>query len=78
MIYYRNALNFLKGERRKAKRIDEAYRKLNRFNLAGGFVDFLANPFIRSAISILEKFTGNYKVKEALRLLKEAGQESKK
>jgi hypothetical protein len=44
--------------------------------------DFLANPFVKTAMMILEKLSGNYRVSQAMKLLREAGtvsqQEKKK
>jgi hypothetical protein len=77
-ILYTNAIKILATERRSARRIDEAYRILVRRNLNAGLEDWLYNPFVKTALSILEKFSGNYKIKEALKLLQAAGDEAEK
>ena len=77
-IFYSNALKILATERRTARRVDEAYRILARRNLNAGIEDWLYNPFVKTALSILEKFSGNYKIKEALKLLQAAGDEAEK
>jgi len=77
-IFYQNALKLLAQERRKARRIDGAYRTLARRNMRGSLEDWLYNPFVKTAISILSKFSSNYKIKEALKLLQAAGEEAEK
>lgn len=77
-ILYSNALNILAMERRTARRVDEAYRILARRNLNAGLEDWLYNPFVKTALSILQKFSGNYRIKEALKLLQAAGEEAEK
>jgi hypothetical protein len=77
-ILYTNALNILAMERRTARRVDEAYRILARRNLNAGLEDWLYNPFVKTALSILQKFSGNYRIKEALKLLQAAGEEAEK
>jgi hypothetical protein len=91
-VYYSNALNLLnssvpaqpgvKGEkapRRLDRQIDRAYRMLARYQLKAGLEDFLANPFVRTALSILRKFSSsNYRIEQAIKLLEEAGEEAKK
>jgi hypothetical protein len=75
-VYYSNAIKLLASERRKSRRVDEVYRMLVRHNIEAGLADWLANPFIRTALTILKKFTDNYKIREATRLLYEAGEEA--
>jgi len=91
-VYVTNALNLLcaatpaapgvKGQkcpRRLHRDIDRAYRMLARHHLQGSLEDFLANPFVRTALSILRRFTGgNYKIQQAVALLEEAGKEATK
>ncbi len=77
-IYYRNALTLLKAERRNYKRVNDVYVRLGRIEVRAGVEDWLGNPFISTALSILEKLTSNYKIKQAVQLLKEAATESKK
>lgn len=77
-VFYDNALKMLASERRKAQRIDKAYRTLARRNVHGGLEEWLYNPFVKTAMSILEKFTDNYKIREALKLLQAAGEEAEK
>ncbi len=77
-VLYSNALKILATERRTAQRVDKAYRVLARRNLSAGMEDWLVNPFVKTAISILEKFTSNYKIREALKLLQAAGEEAEK
>lgn len=78
-ILYANALKLLGTERRVAKRIDEAYRILARNRVHGAVEDWLQNPFVSTALGILEKFgTSNYKIKQAIQLLREAGKEAKR
>ncbi len=75
---YANAVKILALERRTARRVDEAYRILARRNVAAAIEDWLVNPFVKTAISILEKFSNNYRIKEALKLLQAAGEEAEK
>lgn len=75
-VYYNNALALLAGERRKSRRINAAYTALKRNDIHAAGVDWLANPFVRTALSILQSLSGNYKVREAIKLLKEAGAEA--
>lgn len=77
-VCYANALRLLAMERRKARRIDHVYRVLSRHYLEAGIVEWLANPFIRTALVILEKFQADYRIKEAIKLLREAGEEASK
>lgn len=91
-VYFTNALNLLntptpvapgvkaqKCPRRLDRQIDRAYRMLARHQLKAGLEDFLANPFVRTAMSILRKFSaGNYRIQQALNLLEEAGEEARK
>ena len=72
-VLYGNALKLISMERRRARRIDQVYRMMARHNLQAGVVDWLANPFIQTALSILERFSANYRIKEAVKLLREAG-----
>lgn len=76
-VFYSNALKLIASERRTSRRIDEVYRILARHNVQAGLADWLSNPFIRTALQILRKFTDNYKIREATRLLYEAGEEAK-
>ncbi len=76
-IYYANAIKMIASERRSSKQIDDVYRILVRHNMQADLTDWLANPFIRTALQILRKFTDNYKIREATRLLYEAGEEAK-
>jgi hypothetical protein len=78
-ILYHNALVLLSSERRRARQIDQAWRILCNHNarIYGGLVEWLANPFFHTAIKILRKFTNNYKIRQALKLLDEAAEESK-
>jgi hypothetical protein len=51
---------------------------LKKTSIEAGIIDFLANPFVRSALGILEKFQSNKRISEAIKLLKEAGEEEEK
>ena len=73
--YYNNAMAFLKTERRKAARVNAAYRLLQKNSITASAEDWLKNPFVRTALKILQGLTTNPKVRESLRLLKEAGEE---
>jgi hypothetical protein len=75
-IYYDNAVEFLRQERRSHRRVNAAYTILKKNNIEAGAVEWLANPFVRTALSILQSLSGNYKIKEAIKLLKEAGSEA--
>jgi len=83
-IFYRNAMAFLAQERRSSKRINAAYKTLLEHErtpaepteVRAGAVEWLANPFVRTALSILQSLSGNYKIREAIKLLKEAGAEA--
>lgn len=77
-VLYANAVKILALERRTARRVDKAYRVLARHNVNAAVEDWLVNPFVKTALSILEKFSGNYRIKEALKLLKAAGEEAEK
>ena len=74
--YYDNALTLLKQERRSSRRVNAAYKVLLQNHIQAGAVEWLANPFVRTALSILQSLSGNYKIKEAIKLLKEAGCEA--
>ncbi len=75
-VYYANALRLLASERRLARRVDEVYRILQKNHIQAGLADWLGSPFIGTALTILETFQSNYKIKQAIRLLKEAGKEA--
>jgi hypothetical protein len=86
-VYLANAIKLIASERRKAQRVNRLYYKLigkiqkDPTNIQAGMIDLLSNPFIKSAISILEKFESNYKLREAAKLIKQAiteHEESKK
>jgi len=77
-ILYANAIKLLDSERRSARRIDQAYRILARRNVNAGLEDWLYNPFVKTALTILQKFSSNYKIREALKLLQAAGEEAEK
>jgi hypothetical protein len=74
-IYLKNAIDVLEPLATTDKEIARAYLSLKALTIQGGVLDFLANPFIRSAIGILEMMQGNPKIKQALSLLQEAGKE---
>ena len=75
-VCYANALELLRQERRSSRRINAAYQTLKQNSIEAGIVDWLSNPFVRTALSILQSLQGNYKVREAIKLLKEAGSEA--
>jgi hypothetical protein len=75
-VFYDNALGLLRQERRTSSRVNAAYRTLQKNHIEAGAVEWLANPFVRTALSILQSLSGNYKVREAIKLLKEAGSEA--
>ena len=75
-VCYTNALELLRQERRSSRRINAAYQTLKQNSIEAGIVDWLSNPFVRTALSILQSLQGNYKVREAIKLLKEAGSEA--
>lgn len=75
-VYYSNAIRLLASERRKSKRVDEAYRMLVRHNMQAGIEDWLSNPFIKMAMKLLRSFGSNYKIGQAIKLLEEAGEEA--
>lgn len=77
-VFYSNALKLLATERRRSRRIDEVYRILARHNVQADMADWLSNPFIRTAMKLLRSFSSNYKIQQAMKLLEEAGEESKK
>lgn len=82
-IFYRNAMALLAKERRSSRRVNAAYKILLRNErefrpatvVQAGAIEWLANPFVRTALSILQSLSGNYKIREAIKLLKEAGAE---
>lgn len=75
-VFYDNALELLRQERRSSSRVNAAYKTLTRNHIEAGAETWLANPFVRTALSILQSLSGNYKIREAIRLLKEAGTEA--
>ena len=75
-VLHNNALELLRQERRSSARVNAAYKTLMQNHIEAGAVEWLANPFVRTALSILQSLSGNYKVKEAIKLLKEAGSEA--
>jgi len=77
-VLYSNALKILATERRTAKRIDDVYRTLARHNMRASMDEWLYNPFVKTALGILERFSSNYKIREALKLLQAAGDEAEK
>jgi hypothetical protein len=74
-VCYDNAMKLLASERRSSRRVNAAYRALQKNTIEAGAVEWLANPFVRTALSILQSLTSNYRVREAIKLLKEAGAE---
>ena len=78
VTYVKNAMILLKAEQRSSLRLHEVYARLHRLEVRAGFADFLGNPFLQTALSILEKFSSNYRIKEAIKLLREAGEEAEK
>ena len=74
-VYYKNALALLSSERRKAGRINAAYKLLSKTPINAAVEDWLTNPFVRTALTILKGLSSNFKVREAIRLLSEAGKE---
>lgn len=76
--YVSNALTLLKQSQRVHKDVHLAYKRLNALHVKAGLEDFLTNPFISTAMSILKTFSTNYKIKQAIKLLQEAGEEAKK
>lgn len=78
-VYWDNALKLLAEAAGEEPRVNEAVKVLLHQELETGIVagieDFLSNPFIQTALSILETFQKNYKVGQAIKLLKEAGKE---
>lgn len=75
-IYYTNALAILRTERRKAARVNAAYKLLTKTPITAGVEDWLQNPFVKTALTILQALTGNWRVREAIKLLKAAGEEA--
>ena len=89
--YYTNAMNLLNSRvpagpgvraegspRRQHRAVDQAYRLLVRARVEASLEDFLGNPFVRTALGILRRFSSNYRVEQAIKLLEEAGEEAKK
>ena len=76
VVYYRNAMRLLAAERRRDRRINEIYCRLRGHEVKAELSDWLANPFVRTALLILEKFQGSYKISQAIKLLREAGEEA--
>ncbi len=75
-VLAKNALAVLEPIAAEDKDVARAYLMLRQQRVEAGLVDFLANPFVRSAMGILEMLVGNAKVREAVKLLKEAGKEA--
>lgn len=75
-VCYANAMELLRQERRSSRRVNAAYKTLQKNHIQAGAESWLANPFVRTALSILQSLSGNYKIKEAIKLLKEAGTEA--
>lgn len=78
-VYWDNALKLLAEAAAEEPGVNEAVKVLLHRDLEAGIqagiVDFLSNPFIQTALTILETFQKNYKVGQAIKLLKEAGKE---
>ena len=75
-VYFDNALCLLASERRSSRRVNAAYQTLKKNQVTAGIEDWMTNPFVRTALSILQSLSGSYKVREAIRLLKAAGTEA--
>lgn len=77
-IFAKNALDLLEPMATTSPELAKAYLLLRKTSIEAGIIDFLANPFVRSALGILEKFQSNKRISEAIKLLKEAGEEEEK
>ncbi len=79
-VYYQNAINILRDERQIRKKFNHVYARLHTgLRVEGGVASFLlSNPFIQTALKILETFESSYKVQQAIRLLRAAGEEAEK
>ena len=77
-VYFRNALRLLAQERRRDNRINQVYIRLRQHNVTAAVEDWLSNPFVSTALLILEKLSGNYRIQQAIKLLREAGAEHTK
>ena len=73
-VYYRNALAILEAE--ADPRIAVAYKLLRSVPVTAGIEDWILNPFVSTALSILKKFS-SYKVQQAIKLIEEAATEAR-
>lgn len=78
-VFHLNALRILHDEAEATPRLRSALVALEHPQLQrgirAGLEDFLANPFVQTAMSILRTFGKNYKVNQAVKLLEEAGKD---
>ena len=78
-VFYLNARNLIKSELEAQPGLAPALAALESAQaqpgIAAGVEDFLANPFIQTALSILRSFSKNYKIGQAIKLLEEAGKD---
>ena len=66
----------LNAERRRAGRVNAAYKLLSKTPIQAGVEDWLTNPFVRTAMTILKGLSSNYKIRQAIQLLTEAGKDA--
>ncbi len=78
-VFHLNALRLLNEEvlvlPGLAPAIDALTHRDLQEGIRAGVEDFLANPFVQTALSILRSFGKNYKVNQAIKLLEEAGKD---
>ena len=73
-VFIENALNLISQVDYPG--VQKAYQGLTQVRLDAGLAEeFLSNGYIKTALAILKTFVGNYKIKQALKLLQEAAEE---
>jgi len=77
--YHLTALKILRLELASQPELEPVLEALGHKELEtriqAGVEDFLANPFVQTALSILKNLSKNYKIGQAIKLLEEAGKD---
>ncbi len=78
-VFHLNAIRLLSDEVERTPALRPALDALTHRQLQDGILagveDFLANPFVQTALTILKSLSRNYKVGQAVKLLEEAGRD---
>lgn len=70
------ANTLIQGTDIKDYHFSQVKKMMSELDKKAGLGDFLRNPFISTIMSLLTPYIGNYRVREALKLLMEALKES--